>query len=378
MKSGSRDARILILTNPTDAHAFVVREALRRKGADPLIWHTTDFPSQQIGSVWLGCRQDGWDLTGAELDLDHKRSRKKPVTSVWLRRPEPPVLPPSLDPADQQFALRECMLFLRSLYQVIGSHAFWVNPLESQRRVLLKPEQLEVAMRCGFSIPKTLCSNDPDRIRQFVRANPAGVVYKSLFPVSWQTQQGVAVLFSSAISESDLPDDSILRLTPGIFQALVPKSYELRITAIGRRLFTAKLRSQEVAAATLDYRVAIAQVPLEPFNLPKSVANACLRMMDDLGLVFGCFDLIVTPSGEYVFLEVNEMGSFLWVEEQLPELTLLDAFCEFLIQASARYRWQKSGVQVVLQDVEAEASYQREFVAPQHHVTGPGASLVEP
>jgi hypothetical protein len=32
-----------------------------------------------------------------------------------------------------------------------------------------------------------------------------------------------------------------------------------------------------------------------------------------LGLAFGCIDLIVTPEGEHIFLEVNEMGQFLWV-----------------------------------------------------------------
>lgn len=32
--------------------------------------------------------------------------------------------------------------------------------------------------------------------------------------------------------------------------------------------------------------------------------------MRKLGIIFGCFDFIVTPDEEYVFLEVNPMGQF--------------------------------------------------------------------
>ena len=33
-----------------------------------------------------------------------------------------------------------------------------------------------------------------------------------------------------------------------------------------------------------------------------------------LGLEFGAIDLIITPQGNYVFLEVNGNGQFLWAE----------------------------------------------------------------
>lgn len=365
-------SQILILTNPADTHAFVVREALRLKGAEPVLWHTTDFPTRQTASAWYGCMDEAFELIGPEIDL-----KRPPVATAWLRRPEPPVLPESVDPADREFSLRECMLFLRSLYRELGPAVFWVNPLESQARSILKPEQLRVASRSGFSIPKTLCSNDAYHIREFIRTNPGGVIYKTLFPVSWNTTDGVAVLFSSVISEDDLPTEPTLRLTPGIFQELVPKSFELRITVIGNRLFAVKLRSQEIEEAKIDYRLAITEVPLEPFTVTPALVKACLKMMAELGLVFGCFDFIVTPSGDFVFLEVNEMGAFLWLEEQLPELGILDAFSEFLLQASPAFRLDNARTRVRLQDVTAEATYQREVVARQLHVTQSGSTLIE-
>ncbi len=57
--------------------------------------------------------------------------------------------------------------------------------------------------------------------------------------------------------------------------------------------------------------------------------------MKKLGLVFGCFDFIVTPDNEYYFLEINEQGQFLWIEEVNPDIKMLDAFVNFLINKNS-------------------------------------------
>jgi hypothetical protein len=68
-----------------------------------------------------------------------------------------------------------------------------------------------------------------------------------------------------------------------------------------------------------------------PFPLPRDIEDKLLRLMAQLGLVMGMVDLIVTPHGEYVFLEVNEQGQFLWVEEKNPEIPVFAAFLAFLM-----------------------------------------------
>lgn len=49
----SRDARVLILSNPSDPHAFAVEAALHAKGTRAQIWHTADWPTLQYGSFEL-------------------------------------------------------------------------------------------------------------------------------------------------------------------------------------------------------------------------------------------------------------------------------------------------------------------------------------
>ncbi len=47
--------------------------------------------------------------------------------------------------------------------------------------------------------------------------------------------------------------------------------------------------------------------------------------------MFGAIDIVVTPTGEYVFLEINQMGQFLWLESLNPDFRLLDIFIRFML-----------------------------------------------
>jgi glutathione synthase/RimK-type ligase-like ATP-grasp enzyme len=53
-------------------------------------------------------------------------------------------------------------------------------------------------------------------------------------------------------------------------------------------------------------------------------------LMTELGLVFGAIDLICTPAGEYVFLEVNPGGEWGMLERDL-RLPIADAIARALL-----------------------------------------------
>jgi hypothetical protein len=77
--------------------------------------------------------------------------------------------------------------------------------------------------------------------------------------------------------------------------------------------------------------------------------------MRRLGIVFGCLDFIVTPEGRHVFLEVNQAGQFLFVEEYCG-LPWLDAFSEFLLQGRVDFEWNESSAAVRFADVRQETN----------------------
>ena len=328
-------ARVLIPTYPEDLHAEEVALALEDCGHEAVLWCGTDFPTLQTGSIEVRGGAVGWEISGPGLE-----GGRPPFDVVWMRRPTPPVLPPDLHPGDVPVARRECRDFLDGLYHLAAPDAFWVNPLATRARSELKAVQLPEAVRAGLTVPPTLMSNDPARIRRFVEEHQGRAVYKPFYPAQWNGEDGVAVLLTSEVSLDDLPGDEILRLTPGIFQERIDKAHELRVTVMGGHFVTARLLSQELETTRLDWRAAGPHIRVEPDRLPPDVEAACRRLMGNLGILFGCFDFIVTPEGEHVFLEVNTAGQFLWVEEANPELRLLAPFVDFLLARDPAFRWQ--------------------------------------
>lgn len=343
-------ARVLIATRTNDLHAKAVQRALAHKGHEAVLWYGADLPTRQ--EVTIAIHPDGHvrlDARGPDLE------RWGDFDTVWFRRPTRGMLPEDMHRGDRKIAERECDRFVHALWSLCGPDAFWVNPWQSQERAEAKPVQLREAAMAGLRIPPTLFTNDPARIRAFLRENPVETIYKPFTTSQWRLDDGVACLFTSTISEDDLPDDDVLRLSPGIFQPRIEKSHELRVTFLGHRPFTARLRSQEVADARLDWRASATDIPVEPASLPEPVTRACRMLMKRLGIVFGCFDFIVTPAGEHVFMEVNPMGQFLWVEQANPDFLLLDAFCELLIQRRCDFRWEPGPDGIRFRDVWNDA-----------------------
>lgn len=331
--------RYLIVTYPKEFHSLEIAGALEDRGHEVVLWYGSDFPTVQSAAIdFRPDRKDrrvSWELIGPGLE-----GGRPPFDGVWYRRVTPPVFPPTLHPGDLPIARRETQDFLAGLYQLAAPGAFWVNPLASRPRAELKAVQLQEALRLGLAIPPTLMSNDPDRIRGFLAEFPGQTVYKTFYPAQWESGNDVAVLLTSEVGPDDLPSDATLRLTPGIFQVKIPKAHELRVTIMGRHVVTARLLSQESDYTRTDWRGGGAYLKVEPDRLPEKVERACLELMDRLGIVFGCFDFIVTPEGEHVFLEVNPAGQFLWVEEVCPDLPLLAPFVDFLEARRPDFRWQ--------------------------------------
>lgn len=358
--------RALIATMVHDAHAQAVARALQMRGHEVVLWYGADLPQRQSVSWAIA----PGEATSFELRGHEHETIGGDFDVVWLRRPTAPVLPDDMHPGDRQFARREWDRCDAGMWRTIAPAAFWVNPYEAAERAKSKSLQLREAKALGFAIPPTLISNDPARIRAFIRSNPGETIYKPFLPTQWHDPDDGSLhqLFTAVVGEADLPEDEFLRLTPGIFQPRVAKSHELRVTCIGHQLFVARLDSQAQAATQLDWRPGSWVIDTRVGEIPDTLAQRCHALLERLGLPFGCIDFIVTPSGEHVFLEVNQMGQFLWLEQVEPRLTMLDAFCELLIQRRPDFAWDPAHVQVRYADV---ANADTDAAIDARHVAAP-------
>ncbi|WP_258015860.1 hypothetical protein [Streptomyces sp. AJS327] len=72
---------------------------------------------------------------------------------------------------------------------------------------------------------------------------------------------------------------------------------------MGQGIITTDLRA--AAMASLTYRVG---------KTPPLVVEGVRRYMDRLSLRFAAFDFVVSPCGEWTFLEANPCGQWDWIE----------------------------------------------------------------
>ncbi|ASQ44607.1 hypothetical protein [Legionella clemsonensis] len=329
--------KVLIPTEPDDCHAILVKIALEKLGHQVRLLFTADQPTKQRNSVFITAENYQWkNADNYHLIMDND------YDVVWWRRARKPYLPKKLiHPQDYKFAARENALFFESITCNMAPTAWWINTKEASTRANSKLLQLKLAAACGMNIPITLCSNSPQDIRQFLlKYDAEGVIYKPLCSNFWFEDEQVRISYTTKVKFLNLPSNKLLQLVPGIFQKEVKKKYELRITCFGDYLVAAKLNSQVHPDGQVDWRaIPEGALAVEPYKLSAEFEEKIRLFMRKLGIVFGAFDFIVTPEDEYIFLEVNEQGQFLWIEEANPEFRMLDIFINFLLNKSPEFIW---------------------------------------
>src|SRR5262249_40545129 len=93
---------------------------------------------------------------------------------------------------------------------------------------------------------------------------------------------------------------------------------ELRVTIVGERVFAASIDSSQMERSKTDWRregFALLS-SWKPYTLPADVEKGLLALMDAFALNYGAIDVLVTPQGKDVFLEVTPAGEFFWLERE--------------------------------------------------------------
>ena len=297
---------ILIVTSKFDPHADRVIGHLRASDAPVFRLNTDDFHTeiQVVASEGSHALRDRWGRT-AELPAG--------IRSAWYRKPVAPAPPPGVDdPATQRLIAGETAALLDGIAATPGLH--WVNAPHDIARARHKLPQLALARSLGLTVPRTLATNDPAEARVFAAGNR--LLCKALREVGFGDEHEWHSLFARPVPPEALEANlAAIANCPTLFQHYTEKSHELRVTFIGDAVFCCRIDSQSVPGAEADWRradpfaVPHRMVPLDP-----AIEAALRAMLAHYTLRYGAFDLIVTPTGEHVFLELNPNGQFLWME----------------------------------------------------------------
>ena len=304
------DDTVLIVTRKFDPHADQVIGVLRQRNQPFFRLNTDDFHSDFRVTASGG---DGSILLADQWGRSHRYPAQ--TRSVWYRKPVDPAPPPSVDDQAAQTVIREeTQEFLA--YLSADSTVQWFNDPHANLAARRKLPQVNLARSLGLRVPRTLVTNDPESARAFNQEVGGNLLCKSMKAIGYEEGPDFHAIFSRKVTPEEFRAHvEQIALCPSLLQEYIDKAHELRITIIGDTVFCCRIDSQSVGGAETDWRrVDPFQVPHEIIPLPQQIANALKTMLARYDLRFGTFDMIVTPAGEYVFLELNPNGQWLWIE----------------------------------------------------------------
>jgi glutathione synthase/RimK-type ligase-like ATP-grasp enzyme len=175
-------------------------------------------------------------------------------------------------------------------------------------------------------------TNSRNEFLEFYNAQNGNVVSKVIGPGFDMTVGATGFKrYTEVVSKRDVGYAAAIEYSPTIFQAYVPKRLELRITVVGERVFPAEIHSQRTHHTKHDWRrYDLDNTPHFPHDLPREIQERCISLVKRLELCYGAIDMVLTPDGRYVFLEINPSGQYMWIEAQTG-LPISAAIADLLI-----------------------------------------------
>ena len=326
---------ILIFTNKRDGHIDAVANHLDAVNQPWVRLNTEDIPRNLLLTV------NPTDATGFAKVLDSEREfRFEEVRSVWYRKPDPLNLSHFvLEKAAVDYVEAEFSEMVQGLYALLRD-AIWINDPLTTRLAHRKLLQLHIANKLGFITPRSIVTNEVDVALAFAESVGWDIAIKSLGALSVTEQRSDGLVqygvFTRRICKDELLGqvDKIVYM-PTIFQEYIEKAYELRVTCVGDQVFCCRIDSQSRADSSEDFRFNARNLKHELIDCPK-LEPMLKAYLKEFGLNFGCFDIAVTPSGEFVFFECNPNGQWLWIEE-LTGAPIGKAIAEMLVSYASSF-----------------------------------------
>ena len=314
--------KILIVAPENDNHTAPLKWALQHAGFEVACW---------AGLGWTDKRQASISLVSNNR-VHLGEHVLEPGDVVWVRRPEPPKLNPRAAPEDQKFAAAEYRWFFHSvMYLLEALPVRCINKYSASRFINNKSVQLLLAKACGMSVPATLMTNSPEAVRNYFQQTAGRTICKAFFPHIWRKQEknSVAVTETFELKPEMLPADEVLTYAPAIYQEMVVKQFDVRMVLLGSTVYSYSVHNPTGA---IDWRQDAGQglVEVQAIDTPPEVEQGVLAFAARSQIAYGSFDFAVDNNGHWWFLEVNEGGQFLWLDDFNASLHVQEKFLAFL------------------------------------------------
>ena len=312
---------VLVVSARDDWSAEQVADQLTARGVEYSLFDPADFPQQMGLTAQLG--GSGWQISMTDargvVDLAH-------VTAVFYRRPRDFRMPAGMSGPELRFARAQARVGVGGL--LAGLPARWINHPSALADHEYKPRQLVLAGQVGMQVPQTLITNSATAARAFA-AEVGDVAVKPLAEPIVAEAGSATTVWTRRLGVKDMADLAGVETTAHLFQQWIDKRFEVRLMAVGHRVFSVAIHAGS-QAASVDWRSDYDALTYQVVDCPSSVTAAVGAYLRAAGLVYGAFDFVVDRDGAWWFLECNAAGQWGWLAEEC-DLAIATALADELI-----------------------------------------------
>lgn len=295
---------LLILSLPTDSSTTKVISWCKylSNKSDVLEICPADF--MRYVFLYGGCKvsiEDGTDDFAINCD----------IAAVWTRKWNDLIDDISSDSLSNRqlsqtrsYLGTEFNIFFQYFIHTIGkkSSVFWLNhPDYVNPNKLI---QLSVAKEVGLAIPQSWVINgDVPQLRKL------DFITKPLSNCfDFRVNKDIYTNYTSKLTGKETYDNLFFSFV----QENIKKEAEIRVFYLLGKCYGLLIHSQDNSKTKVDYRNYDFQHEnrLEPCQLPADITVKIDAFMQKINLQTGSLDFILTPNGEYIFLEVNPCGQY--------------------------------------------------------------------
>ena len=302
--NSTKPNKVLLVTTQCSTHASRLEEELNSLGANYFRLNTdnpelSNLPQYSLNKSSL----ESWIK-----DNQRKRQNLSEFQTVWWDEvvPNPDIY------RNMPYGKWAFLETQKASDWILSSlEAIYINDPIEIIRGSNKVKQLKRARDLGISIPKTLITSEYGLLERFIERE---TIYK---PISRPTEESVGedfVIYTNIVKKEEInPSSTECKLS--FFQRYVPKKYEIRTYVIGNDCLSTEIHSQKSERSKVDWRkYDIANTPYYPHQLPTEISKKLIHLTKSFNLHYSARDLILTPEDEYLFLELNPQGMWLWIE----------------------------------------------------------------
>lgn len=298
--------KILIISNSLDNECDSIIRHLKKD--------QTDFFRLQTNELHTHYSID-LSYSPLHFQIKHRRARHSIMSSevgaVWWSHTSMPGEANELfEPHLREFIDEEYYSILIALLAILNADIPVINHPVKHLIAGHKSYQQRIANHVGFRLPNQLITNNGDLFLNQHWSKSA--VYKPISNsqyISNNKKSYFATVKEINKSLAKRIQNKEIELYIHHFQEKIDALEEYRITVFGDHVMAFRVEGSR----GFDWRIYINELKYRPF-INEELTTLCKKYMTQMGILFGCFDIILGKDNQYYFIECNAPGYFLFLD----------------------------------------------------------------